>query len=173
MESWIYRKTEYKGRIVSVENGMARMADGSEAPREVIRHPGAVGIVPFDGKEVVLVRQYRIPVEEYVLEIPAGKLEPGDTPESRAHTELKEETGYTSDRLESAGSFFPSVGILDEIVHLFLAFDLEAGEQALEQDENIELVRMSLDEVRRGLASRSFKDAKTIIGLQALLAHKD
>ncbi len=170
METWLHRKTEYKGRIVSVENGMARMASGREAQREVVRHPGAVAIVPFDGAEVTFVRQYRIPVEKFVLEIPAGKLETGDTPERRAHTELKEETGYTTERLVPAGSFFPSVGILDEVVYMFLAFDLEAGEQALEEDEDVELVRMTLAEVRQGLGSQSFKDAKTIIGLHALLA---
>ena len=171
METWLHRKMEYEGRIISVENGMVRMADGHEAPREVVRHPGAVGIIPFDGTDVILVRQYRIPVEDYVIEIPAGKIEPGDTPEQRARIELKEETGYTAGRWESAGSFFPSVGILDETVHLFLAFDLEPGEQALEEDEVIELRRMSLEDVREGLASRFFSDAKTIIGLQELIAH--
>ncbi len=171
METWIRRETVYKGRIVTVTNGVVRLADGAEAPREVIEHPGAVGIVPFDGEAVLFVRQYRIAVGKLMTEIPAGKLEGDESPETRARIELEEETGHRAGRLVPAGMFHPSVGVFSEAIHLFLAFDLIATAQRLETDERIEVERIPLDEVRRRLAANAFEDAKTIIGLHALLGH--
>lgn len=171
MESWIQRKTAFNGRIFRVETGSVRLADGAEALRDVIVHAGAVGIVPVIDGSVVFVRQYRIAVEREMIEIPAGKLEPGDTPEHRAQLELQEEIGYAARRLVPVGGILPSVGILSERVHLFLAFDLHPQTREADPDEHIEIVRMALPEVRRRLAEFEFEDAKTIAGLYALFGH--
>ena len=172
MEHWIRRETIYKGRIVTLSTGTVRLENGNEAQREVLDHPGAVGIVPCLGDSVVLVRQYRIAVEKYILEIPAGKLEGNESAKDRARAELEEETGYRAAKLEYVGNFYPSAGILNEKVHLYLAFDLTKTVQRLEEDEDIEIIEMSLEEVRERLAKNAFEDAKTIIGLSALLARQ-
>ncbi len=173
METWIRSETLYKGKIVNLRIGDVRLDDGREAFREVVEHNGGVGIVPCLGDSVVLVRQYRVAVGRYLLEIPAGKLEGDEDAEARGRLELKEETGYTAGRFVSAGHFFPSPGCFTEKLYIFLAFDLQEGEQDLEHDEQVERVELSMDEVRRRLARHEFEDGKTIIGLRALLDHLD
>src|SRR6185503_13824242 len=103
-------------------------------------HPGGVGIVPVINDAVVLVRQFRIAIGRDMLEIPAGKFEPGDTPESRARIELEEETGFAPGRLVPAGRMYPSVGFLTEALHIFLAFDLREVGRRPEWDEQIEVI---------------------------------
>ncbi|MCH7909966.1 MAG: NUDIX hydrolase [Candidatus Hydrogenedentes bacterium] len=173
METWIRRDTQYDGKIVRLYTGEVQLDDGTTAFREVVEHNGGVGIVPFLGDSVVFVRQYRIAVEEYTLEIPAGKLEGDESPELRGRVELEEETGYRAGRVESCGYFYPSPGCFSEKLYIYLAFDLEKGEQNLEMDEHIERVEISLDEVRGRLARHEFTDGKTIIGLYALLSRID
>ena len=173
METWIRRDAQYDGKIVRLYTGEVKLDDGTTAFREVVEHNGGVGIVPFLGDSVVFVRQYRIAVEQYTLEIPAGKLEGDESPETRGRVELEEETGYRAGRVESCGYFYPSPGCFSEKLYLYLAFDLEKGEQNLERDERIEGVELSLDEVRGRLARHEFMDAKTIIGLHALLSRID
>ncbi len=171
METWIERETGFVGRIFRVECGTVRLDDGTEAKRDVVVHPGAVGIVPVINGRVLLVRQYRIAVERDMLEIPAGKLEPGDSPEERAQIELAEEVGFAAGRLVPAGWVFPSVGILSECIHLFLAFDLRPERRDADGDERIDVVPTPISDIGRQLREHEFEDAKTIIGLHALLAH--
>jgi ADP-ribose pyrophosphatase len=173
METWIKRETIYQGRIFRVDSGRVRLDDGTETGRDVIVHPGAVGIVPVIDDRVILVRQYRVAIEREMLEIPAGKLEPGDTPERRAQIELAEETGFAAGRMEPAGRLYPSVGILTERIDVFLAFDLRPESREADDDERIEVVPMPLSEVRRRLRSHEFEDAKTVVGLHALFARLD
>ena len=172
METWIRRKTVYEGRMFRVDSGRVRLDDGTETGRDVIVHPGAVGIVPVIDGRVILVRQYRVAVERGdMLEIPAGTLEPGDTPEQRAQFELAEEIGFVAGKLLPAGAVFPSVGILTERIHLFLAFDLRPESRDADGDERIEIVQMALDDARARLLAGHFEDAKTVVGLHALFAH--
>jgi ADP-ribose pyrophosphatase len=173
METWVNRETMYRGRIFRVDAGTARLDDGLEVKRDVIVHPGAVAVVPVIGDGVALVRQYRIAIEREMLEIPAGRLEPGDTPEGRARIELAEEAGFAAGRLAPAGRIYPSVGILSECIHLFLAFDLAPETREADADERIEVVHVPIGEVRRRLREHAFEDAKTVAGLYALLAHLD
>ncbi|HOD51352.1 MAG TPA: NUDIX hydrolase [Candidatus Hydrogenedentes bacterium] len=173
MEQWTESKRIYQGRIFNVRAGAARLADGAIAPREVVEHPGGVGIVPFLGDRVALIRQYRIAVDDTVLEIPAGKLEPGEDPVARAHKELTEETGYTAGRLVPVGAIYASVGYTSEKIHLFLAFDLEHVGQKLEFDERIELAEFAVEELRQQLRNHTIEDAKTAIALQRLFDYMD
>lgn len=172
MQEWIKRDSVYEGSIVSVDRGTVRLANGREAEREVVRHAGSVGMVPILGDEVLLIRQYRVAIGRYILEIPAGKLEDGDSGlEHRARVELEEEVGYSPGRLVPIGRMYPSVGFLNEKLHLFLAFDLTPAEREADWDEEIEVVPTPLEEIRHRLAAYEYEDAKTIIGLYALLAH--
>lgn len=173
METWVSRETVYDGKLVRLDRGTVRLDDGQEAQREIVDHPGGVAVVPVLGDEVILIRQYRVAIGRPMLEIPAGKLESGDTPEHRARVELQEEAGYAPGRLVPIGRMYPSVGFLTEVLHLFLGFDLVATDRAPDWDEDIEVVPTPLSEVRGKLRVHEFEDAKTTIGLYALLAHLD
>lgn len=169
METWLNRETRYAGRIVSVRTGNVRLADGTEAFREIVEHPGGVGVVPWLGDRVVLARQYRLAMGRELLEIPAGKLEGAESPEARGRAELEEEVGYTAGRMFPIGSIYPSVGFLTEEIHLFIATDLVKTVQRLERDERIEIVELTLEEIRHQLETFALRDAKTVAGLHALL----
>ncbi len=174
METWTDSEVLFDGRIIRLRTGNVRLADGSPAYREVVEHPGGVAVVPFTGSGVLLVRQFRIAVGEEVLELPAGKLEPKDTsPARRGAEELEEETGYRAGRLVPAGHYYGCIGFCTERVYLYLGFDLEHVGQRLEPGERIEVVELPLEDVRAGLRQGRFVDAKTMIGLQALLYHLD
>lgn len=169
-ETWVNHETKYKGRIFDLQVGQARLEDGTVAHREIIIHGGGVGVVPVLGKRVLFARQFRIAVGGHVLEIPAGRLEPGESRENRARAELEEETGYRAERLVHVASCYCSPGFTNEMDHIYLAFDLSKTQQNLEHDERIEIVELTFDECRAMLDRREFNDAKTIIGLRELFA---
>lgn len=170
MENWIEKRKIYEGAIFDVSAGPARLDDGTVAHREVVEHGGGVGIVPVFAGHVLLVRQYRIACGKYVLEIPAGRLEPGDEPESRARCELEEEIGYRADTLVLAARCHCSPGFTNELDYIFLGFGLSRTEPKPEAEERIELVRVPVEELGWRLDACEFDDAKTIIGLRELLA---
>ena len=172
MEIWKESKILYDGDVVRLRTGSVTLDDGRTANREVVEHPGGVCVVPFTGDSVVLVRQFRIAVGDYVDELPAGKLEAHDTdPEARGRAELEEEAGYTAGTMVYVGHIFSSIGFCSEKIHIYLALDLTKTRQRLEPDERIELVEVPLAQVRHGLRAHAFQDAKTAVGLQALLYH--
>ena len=174
METWEKSEVIYDGKVVRLRTGEVRLKNGRTAFREVIEHSGGVCVVPFNGKEVILVKQYRIALEQYLLEAPAGKLEAGDaSPEYRGACEVEEETGHRPERMVSAGYAYSTVGYSSEVIHYYLAFDLAGTSQRLDDEEDIEVVKMPLDEVRRQLAAHEFEDGKTVIALHALLQHLD
>jgi 8-oxo-dGTP pyrophosphatase MutT (NUDIX family) len=158
-------ETVYEGAIISVHHERYRYADGEEVERDVVRHPGAVGIVCVDDEHVWLVRQPRQAVgDPDVLEIPAGKLdEEGESPLDTGRRELAEEIGKGADRWESLGSFWTSVGVLDEEVHLYLATGLYDQRAEVDEDERIEVVTWPLARLEELLDT--VKDSKTRIGL--------
>jgi ADP-ribose pyrophosphatase len=173
MEEWIKRESAYDGLILKVDRGQVRLDDGMEAYREMVDHGGGVGVVPFDGERVYLVRQYRICVDEYMIEIPAGRLEPGEDPAQAAARELEEEIGYRADTLIPAGAYYVSPGFTNSCDRLFLALELTRTQQDLDHDERVEIVPMPLAEVKEKLHAHAFTDAKTALGLRALLEHLD
>lgn len=161
-------RTVYDGSFLSLEVARFRYPDGDEVERAIVRHPGAVGIVCHDDEHLVLVRQPREAVgDPDVLELPAGKLEEGEDVMTTARRELAEEVGVAAERWEPLTSYWSSVGMSDEEVHVVLATGLreETGAEA-EENERIEIVRWPLDDLDGALAAT--KDAKTIIGLLLL-----
>jgi len=134
--------------------------------REVVHHNGSAVIVPvFDDGTVALVRQYRHPAVRYLLEVPAGTLARGERPEVGAARELKEELGVVATRLEKLSEFFVSPGFCEEKMWVYLATELTEGQQSLEDDENLEVVRLPIADALEMITSGEIQDAKTIIGL--------
>jgi len=134
--------------------------------REVVHHNGSAVIVPvFDDGTVALVKQYRHPAVRYLLEVPAGTLAKGERPDAGAARELKEELGLVAARLEKLSEFFVSPGFCEEKMWVYLATELSEGEQALEDDEIIDVVRLPIADALEMITSGEIEDAKTIIGL--------
>ncbi|HVW17655.1 MAG TPA: NUDIX hydrolase [Solirubrobacteraceae bacterium] len=157
----------FESSFVAVDRLRVRYADGEQADRYVVRHPGAVGVVVLDGDAVLLVRQPREAIDDPdSLEIPAGKLDPGEDPLACGVRELAEEIGKAATDWEPLRSFHPSVGMTDEVIHLFVASGLSDAHAEAEEDERIELVRWPLADLDGALAATS--DAKTIVGLLLL-----
>ncbi len=142
------------------------LQDGTLHTREIVRHPGAVVILPLlDDGRVCLIRNYRIAARKHLIELPAGTMEPPEPPLETARRELIEETGYRCEKLELLHSFFLSPGILDERMHLYRATGLREGETARESGEEIENLVVPYDEALSMITSGEIEDAKTIIGL--------
>jgi ADP-ribose diphosphatase len=142
------------------------LADGTTRPRETIEHPGSVVILPvLEGDKICLLRNYRIAVEETLVELPAGTIEPGDEPLATAVRELTEETGYVAARWEKACEFLMSPGILHERLYLYIARQLRAGQQALEPGEEIETFVVPLAEALAMVDDGRISDAKTMLSL--------
>jgi ADP-ribose pyrophosphatase len=172
MEVWRESKLVFEGTVINLRVGEVTLDDGAPAYREVVEHKGGVCILPFTGTSVVLVRQFRIAMGEYVLEAPAGKVEAHDAhPEARAAAELEEECGFRAGQLISTGITYASVGYCTERIHNFLALDLVRTARNLDPEERIELVEIPLDEVRAMLTRHEIPDAKTIVLLHALFNH--
>jgi len=161
----------YEGRIVSLREDTATLGDGRTVSREVVEHAEVAAIVPIDANgSVILVRQYRLPAREALLEIPAGGADDGEAIEEAAQRELREETGYRAGRLERLCGFFVSPGYCTEFIHAFLATNLIEDPIDGDPDEVIALERMTLDDAVRLIETGEIKDGKSIAGL--LLARK-
>ena len=155
----------YRGRIIDVVVDTVREGELTYV-REVVRHPGGACVVAvYDDGTVALVRQYRHPTVRYVLELPAGRLTPPERPEECAARELEEELGVVAGRMEKLTEFFTTPGFCAEKLWVFLATDLRATAQALEEDEVLEIVRVSFARAFEMMAAGEIEDAKTIIGL--------
>jgi 8-oxo-dGTP pyrophosphatase MutT (NUDIX family) len=162
----------YRGRFIDVRRERFRHADGEEVTREIVRHPGAVGIVAHDGEAVCLVRQPREAVaEDGLLEIPAGLLDvEGESPEQAARRELAEEVGRGARSWRPILSYYSSAGFSDERVHLFCATELYPQQANRDEGERIEVVRWPLSDLDSAIGET--RDAKTLIGLLWLLRRR-
>ncbi len=162
---FIDSKKIFEGRVFDVSADTVREGEQTYV-REVVHHPGSVVILPvFDDSTIALVKQYRHPAVKYLLELPAGTLNDRERPEVGAARELEEELGVVAGRLEKLSEFFVSPGFLSEKMWLYLATDLRETQQCLEDDEAIEIVRVSLDRALQMITEGEIEDAKTIIGL--------
>ncbi len=156
----------YEGRVVNLRVDTVELSGGRKATREVVEHGEVVAIVPLlENSDVLLVRQYRLPATQVLLEVPAGGVDEGESPEEAAQRELAEECGRHAGRLERLGGFYVSPGFCTEFVHLFLARELEAVIASPDPDEEIEVVRLSLAEALRLVTAGEIRDGKSIIGL--------
>ena len=155
----------FEGRVFNVT--VDTVSEGELTyQREVVHHNGSAVIVPiFDDGTVALVRQYRHPAVKYLLEVPAGTLAKGERPEIGAARELKEELGLDAARLEKLSEFFVSPGFCEEKMWVYLATELSEGEQTLDDDEILDIVRLPIAEALEMITSGEIEDAKTIIGL--------
>jgi len=155
----------YRGRLINVVRDTVREA-GKTYVREVVRHPGGAAIVAcFADATVALVSQYRHPTVRYVLELPAGKLDPGERPEETAARELEEELGIVAGHMEQLTEFYTTPGFCAEKLWVFLATNLRETASRHEEDEIIEAVRLPFARALEMIASREIEDAKTIIGI--------
>lgn len=154
----------YKGKIISLKVDDVVLPNGKEAKREIVNHPGAVAVIAItDEGKLVLVEQYRKALERSIIEIPAGKLEPGEKPETTAARELEEETGYGARKLEYLQTFATSPGFADELIHLFVARDLYRIEEKadLDEDEFVDLMEVTIEEAEQLVEEQKIYDAKT------------
>jgi ADP-ribose pyrophosphatase len=173
-EKQLETSTVYEGMIVNVRRDVAELQNGARARREVVEHPGGVGIVPLTkDNKVLMVRQYRYPMEEELLEIPAGKLDEGEDPFECAVRELSEETGCTAGKLVDLGATYPSPGFCREVLHLYLALDLNHGEMHLDENELLSVEPVGIDELIDKIMANELPDAKSIIGIMKAKRYLD
>lgn len=161
----------YTGKVLNLDIDRVRFPNGSEGELEMIRHSGASAVVPFlsdpagDDPQLLLIRQYRYAAGGYLYELPAGRLDPGETPEQCARRELAEETGCTAASVEPLFTIFTTPGFTDERIHLFMATGLTEGVTRQETDEFIEVVVLPLTEVLEMIGRGEIPDAKTVAGI--------
>lgn len=165
-EKRVNSRKVYEGAILNVRLDTVTAKKG-HAYREIVEHNGAVAAVAInEDDEVLMVRQYRYACDRVVLELPAGKIDKGETdPEAAMIRELKEETGYSAGRVRYLGCINPSVGYSEEVIHLYLMTGLTPGQQALDDDEALDVEFMPFEEVYEMAAQGKLSDAKTIAGL--------
>jgi ADP-ribose pyrophosphatase len=162
-EEMVSQETVYNGIIVNVRRDKARLIDGRITNREVVEHPGGVAVFAVDKDDnVIMVRQFRYPMGEVVLELPAGKLEPGEDPRDSGIRELGEETGLVPGAVHSLGVSYSSPGIFAEKIHLFYAEDLTQGPTHPDDGEFLEILRVPYEELMEKAASGEIKDGKTL-----------
>jgi ADP-ribose pyrophosphatase len=160
----------YQGRAVSIRVDTVEKASGTKTTREVVEHADCVAVVVMDEQgNVLLVRQFRHPVGKFLLEIPAGGIDPGEEPIDSVRRELQEEIGYFPQKIEKLGGFYSAPGYGTEYLHCFLATDLVPSRLVAEDTDDIELVRVPREEIPRLIASGEIRDAKSIAGLLTFL----
>jgi ADP-ribose pyrophosphatase len=158
----------YTGRVLNLDEDTVRFPDGSTGKLEMIRHPGASAVLPFlddpssPDPRVVLIRQFRHATDDFIVEVPAGRLDPGESPEQCAARELAEETGYQASRLDRLTTIYTTPGFTDERIHLFMATGLVSGSPKREVDEFLELHQFRWAEVLELVQTGKMADGKTL-----------
>jgi len=161
----------YSGRVLNLDLDEVRFPDGSVGELEMIRHSGASAVLPFlsdprgEDPQILLIRQYRYAAEDYLYEVPAGRLDPGEAPDACALRELREETGCTASGVEHLTTIFTTPGFTDERIHLYLATGLVRGDTKREADEFIEVETMLLSRALELVEQGTIRDGKTVVAL--------
>ncbi|MBV8551156.1 MAG: NUDIX hydrolase [Acidobacteriaceae bacterium] len=162
-----------KTKLFTVAEEIAHDPDGFEIHRLIVRHPGSAVMMAVDEQErILLVKQFRLPAEDYLWELPAGRLDPDESSLEAAKRELREETGYEANKWMQLTSFWPSPGYVGEKMTLFLAQDLTAGAQAPMEDERIEVGWFSKEDVGRMIREGQIRDGKTMIGYYSYVSRQ-
>jgi len=165
-ERSISERTVFSGNIITVKEKIVDMGEGKTSGREIVEHPGAVGILAFDkNNHLIMVKQFRKAVECELWEIPAGKIEIGENILDCAKREFKEETGFFAEKWRFLGEIYTSPGFANEKIFLFEARDLQSGQQLPDEDEIITMTAFSEDEIRKMVLTGLLKDAKTLSAL--------
>ena len=165
-ERQLSSKEIFDGRILHVFEDTVSLPNGKSASREYLRHIGAVCIVPvLENGDVLVERQYRYPVAQVLTEIPAGKLDGGEDPDTCAARELTEETGYKTEHMEKLGYVYTTPGFCNETIHLYLADHLVKSHQHLDRDEFLDVIRLPIDKVYEMVDRGEIYDAKTLAAL--------
>ncbi len=163
----------YDGRVVKLRVDTVRMPSGRETRREIVEHIDCVAIVAIDADDnVLLVNQFRKPLEKELLEIPAGGIDPGEDPVTTVRREMQEETGYLPQKVERLGGFYSAPGYCSEYLYLCLATDLTPSQLYAEDTESIKLTRVPISQIPSLIASGSICDAKSIAGLLIFLKYR-
>ena len=165
-EKQLTSKTVFKGKLLHVLSDTVRLWNGHEAVREYILHPGAAMIIAMaDDNTLVLVRQYRYPLDRHFIELPAGKIDPGEDPMDTAKRELREECGYEAKSWRHLTTLHPCIGYANERIELYLARDLIAGDQQLDDDELLEVLHVPATEALSWVRDGKITEAKAVTGL--------
>ncbi|MBI2852623.1 MAG: NUDIX hydrolase [Chloroflexi bacterium] len=172
-EEIVSSRTVYSGRAVKLRVDTVRLPGGRETTREIIEHADCVAVVPFDAEgNVLLVEQFRHATGKTLLEIPAGGIEYGETPEEAVRRELKEEIGFEPQKIERLGGFYAAPGYCTEYLHLFLATELVPSQLHAEDTEEIRVVTMPVNQISEMISSGRICDAKSVAGLLYFLRFK-
>lgn len=155
----------FEGKVINLRVDTVELPNKKYAKREIVEHRGAVGILAIDNNEIILIKQYRKAVEDYLYEIPAGKLEINEDPLNCANRELIEETGYCPNKIEKLTEFYTSPGFSNEKIYLYKATDLKQVGNNLDEDEFIEVIKISFDKAKELIKQNKIIDAKTIVAI--------
>lgn len=172
IEKKLSSKEVFYGKLLHVFFDEARLPNGEIGTREWIKHPGACAVVPvFENGDIMLIRQYRYPMGQIFWEVPAGKIDKNEIQDITARRELEEEAGLKTGDLEYVGHFYPGIGYSDEIIHIYLAWNLISVEQKMDEDEFVLKVRVPFKEAIRMVHSGEINDGKTVICLLRAWEH--
>ncbi len=163
----------FSGQIIKLRVDTVETSNGRQTTREIIEHADCIAVVAIDNEDnILLVKQFRKPVEKELLEIPAGGIDPGEDPETAVRREMREETGYLPRKLESLGGFYSAPGYCTEYLHLYLASDLTPRRLTAEDTESIKLVRVPVSQIISLINSGNICDAKSVAGLLRFLEYR-
>ncbi|MBC8080265.1 MAG: NUDIX hydrolase [Gorillibacterium sp.] len=157
----------FQGKVITVDVETVKLPNGASSKREIVRHPGAVCVLAIVGERMLVVEQYRKAMSRNLVEIPAGKLEKGEDPLEAARRELQEETGFSTKQLKKIFTFYSAPGFCDELLHLYVAEELEAGVASPDEDEFLDCSAITLVEAKLLIDEGRIADAKTIIAVHA------
>jgi ADP-ribose pyrophosphatase len=166
MEKLVKQNKIYTGKAVDFYCDEVQLQNGQTASREYLGHPGAAAVLPFlDQRNIILVKQYRYPIGKYTFELPAGKIDPGESPLDCINRELEEETGYKAKRIEKMLNFYPSTAFSNEVLHIFAAFGLIKGDSHPDEDEFVTTEIFDFKKAVGMIKTGEIMDSKTIIAL--------
>ena len=165
-EKTISSERIYEGRILNLRKDKVHVKDGKTSYREIVEHNGGVALAAITNEgKMVMVRQFRKAAEKAILEVPAGKIEKGEDHRLTAERELKEETGYSAEKIEFVTAFYSSIGYSTEMIYLYLATNLTPGETEFDDNESIEIIEYELADLKKMVLSGEIEDAKTIAAI--------
>jgi len=166
-EETVSTESIFDGKMISLQVDTVALPDGKTATREIVKHPGAAAVMALLDGKLLVVEQFRKPLEKFQIEIPAGKLDPGEDPAVAAARELEEETGYRAEELKLVSAFYTSPGFADEKLYLYFADKVVPGTLNPDEDEYLEIEAITLEQAEAYIAEGRISDAKTILAVYA------